>query len=148
MANIQSSYAATHARWIEGMVPDMRPSVDITRVVETAGGIGFGKVAQRGTADNQCKVSSASPKFLGITLLDNTQVGATVDTYPQYANAAIRQKGPVVVQASVAVAQGDDVYFVPATGVLTNVSSGNVQIPGAKWETSTTGAGLAVVFLG
>lgn len=148
MPAIQTTYAATHARWVEGMVPDMRPSVDLTRVVETPAGIGFGKVVQRGTADNQAKVSSASPKYLGITLLDNTQNGATADVYPQYANCVVRQKGPVVVQASVAVAQGDDVYFVPATGVLTNVSTSNVQIPNAKWETTTAGAGLAVVFLG
>ena len=147
MPNLQSNYLAQHARWVEGMVLDMEPSVVITRVVETAAGIGFGKVAQRGTADNQCKVSSASPKYLGITVLDNTQVGATADLYPQYANAAIMTKGVVVVQASVAVAQGDPVYFIPATGVLTNVSTSNQLIPNAAWETTTAGAGLAAVRL-
>jgi hypothetical protein len=32
------------------------------------------------------------------------------------------KKGVIVVQASVAVAVGDPVYYVPATGVLTNVA--------------------------
>lgn len=58
------------------------------------------------------------------------------------------KKGVIVVQASVAVAVGDAVYYVPATGVLTNVSTGNTLIPNAQWDTSTAGAGLAALRLG
>jgi hypothetical protein len=55
------------------------------------------------------------------------------------------KKGVIVVQASVAVAVGDVVHYVPATGVLTN--TGGTLIPGAIWETSTSGAGLAALRL-
>lgn len=145
MPDIQSNFNQYHARWTEGMVLDQQPVVIVSREVETAGGIGFGKIAQRGTGDHQVKVSSASPKYLGITVLDATKMG---DAYAQYDTAAIMLKGVIVVQASVAVAAGDPVYFVPATGVFTNASSGNQAIPNAVFDTSTSGAGLAAVRLG
>ncbi len=144
MPEVQSTFNAAHARWVEGMVLNSEPCVVVSREVETVAGIGFGKIAQRGTGDHQIKVSAASPKYLGITVLDPSKMG---DTYAQYDTAAIITKGVIVVQASVAVAAGDDVYFVPATGVFTNVSTSNVQIPNAKWDTSTAGAGLAAIRL-
>ncbi|MBI5111854.1 MAG: DUF2190 family protein [Rhodovulum sp.] len=148
MPTIQSSYAATHAAAVEGMVANSEPAVIVSRLVETAAGIGFGKIAQRGTADNQIKVSSASPKYLGITVLDPTQAGATVDTYPQGSVAAVMTKGVIWVQATVAVAAGDPVYFVPATGAFTNVATSNQLIPNAVFDSVTSGAGLAKVRLG
>ncbi|MEJ8308596.1 structural cement protein Gp24 [Agrobacterium larrymoorei] len=145
MPDMQSTFNATHARWVEGMVLNSEPCVVVSREVETVAGIGFGKIAQRGTGDHQIKVSSASPVYLGITVLDPSKFG---DTYAQYDTAAVMIKGVIVVQASVAVNDGDPVYFVPATGVLTNVSTSNQQIPNAQWETTTSGAGLAAVRLG
>lgn len=144
MPDMQSTFSATHARWVEGMVLNSEPCVVVSREVETSGGIGFGKIAQRGTGDHQIKVSSASPKYLGITVLDPSKFG---DTYAQYDTAAVMTKGVIVVQASVAVAAGDPVYFVPATGVFTNVSTSNQLIPNAAFDTSTSGAGLAAVRL-
>ncbi|MNG38240.1 hypothetical protein D3C84_1258660 [compost metagenome] len=58
-------------------------------------------------------------------------------------------KGAIWVTASVQVAAGDPVYFVPATGLWTNVASGNVLVAGARFDTSTTGTNqLAQVRLG
>lgn len=145
MPAIQTTYPATHATAYEGMVANSEPCVVVSRVVETAAGIGFGKVAQRGTLDNQVKVSSASPKYLGITVADPTQ---PADLFAQYATAPVMTKGVIWVQASVAVAQGDPVYFVPATGVFTNVVGSNSLIPNASFDSSTSGAGLAKVRLG
>jgi len=145
MPAVQTTYNAQHARWIEGMVLDMEPSVVVSRVVEGAAGIGFGKVAVQGTADNQAKASAASLPFTGIAVLDETQPNAK---YDQYSTGAFMKKGLIVAQASVAVAIGDPVYFVPATGVLTNVSTSNTLIAGAQWDTSTSGAGLAALRLG
>lgn len=145
MPDVQSTFSAVHTRWVEGMVLNQEPAVIVSREVETAGGIGFGKIAQRGTGDHQVKVSAASPKYLGITILDATKIDGK---YNQYDTAAVMTKGIVVVQASVAVAAGDPVYFVPGTGVFTNVSTSNQQIPNAVFDTSTAGAGLAAVRLG
>ncbi|WP_442953869.1 structural cement protein Gp24 [Pararhizobium sp.] len=145
MPTIQSTYAATHARWVEGMVLNMEPNVIVTRVAEDVEGIGFGKVGVQGTADNQVVDSEITVKFTGIAVLDTTQ---PTGKYEQYSNVALMKKGVIVVQASVAVAVGDPVYYVPATGVLTNVSTSNTLIAGAQWDSSTAGSALAALRLG
>ncbi|NTS31277.1 DUF2190 family protein [Phyllobacterium sp. BT25] len=145
MPAIQTTYNATHARWVEGMVLNMEPSDVVTRLAEDVEGIGFGKVAVQGTADNQVVDSEITVKFCGIAVLDTTR---PTGKYEQFDNVAVMKKGVIVAQASVAVAVGDPVYYVPATGVLTNVASGNTLIAGAQWDTSTSGAGLAALRLG
>lgn len=145
MDPLQTTYSQYHDRWVEGMVLNMEARNPVSRIVEGADGIGFGKVACYGSDDRTIKVAEAGAKPLGITLLDRTQLN---DKYDQYATATVITKGVVVCQASVAVAPGDDVYFVPATGVLTNVATSNTAIPGAKWDTTTTAAGLAAIRLG
>lgn len=145
MPAIQTTYAATHARWIEGMILNMEPNDIVTRLAEDVEGIGFGKVAVQGTADNQVVDSEATVKFCGIAVLDTTRPTAK---YEQYDNVAVMKKGVIVAYASVAVAVGDPVYYVPATGVLTNSASGNTLIAGAQWDTSTAAAGLAALRLG
>ncbi|WP_058320135.1 capsid cement protein [Sinorhizobium sp. GL28] len=145
MPAVQTTYSATHARWVEGMVLNMEPSDVVTRLAEDVEGIGFGKVCVQGTADNQVVDSEITVKFAGIAVLDTTRPNGK---YDQYDNVAVMKKGVIVVQASVAVAVGDPVYYVPATGVLTNVSTSNTLIAGAQWDTSTSGAGLAALRLG
>lgn len=144
MPAIQSTYSATHARWFEGMVLNQEPADIVTRIAEDAEGIGFGKVCVQGTADNQVVDSEVTAKFVGIAVADPSQ---EQDSYAQYANVAVLKKGVIVVAASVAVAVGDPIYYVPATGVLTNSASGNTLIAGAIWETSTSGAALAAARL-
>lgn len=140
MPPLQTTYPATHAVAIEGMRANMEPFVTVSRIVEDAEGIGFGKVCVQGDADNTVTDAEASKKFEGIAVLDPTQ---PADTYAQFATVAVMKKGVIWVQASVAVLKGDPVYFVPATGVLTNVSTSNTQIANATWDSSTSGAGLA-----
>jgi len=145
MPTIQSTYGATHARWVEGMIPNMEPNDIVTRLAEDAEGVGFGKVCVQGTADNQVVDSEATAKFVGIAVLDPTrQTGA----YAQYENVAVLKKGVIVVAASEAVAPGDPVYYTPATGVLSKTSTSNTLIANATWETSRDAANLAVLRLG
>jgi hypothetical protein len=145
MPAVQTTYNTNLARWVEGMVLNAEPCDIVSRVCEDIEGIGFGKVAVQGTLDNQVVDSEITVKFCGIAVLDPTKIG---DTYAQYDTAAIMKKGVIVVQASVAVAVGDPVYYVPATGVLTNVATSNTLIANAQWDTSTSGAGLAALRLG
>lgn len=149
MPNVQPSYPLYQAPFVEGMIPNQEPSDIVSRVVESAAGIGFGKVAVKGAGDNGIRVSQATTAFEGITVLDSTKVAGTPNLYPQYSIAGVMKKGVVVVTASVAVAKGDPVYFVPATGVLTNVSTSNTLIANAQWDTTTTTTNqLAVLRLG
>lgn len=145
MPNLQSTYAATHARWVEGMVLNMEPHVIVSRECEDAEGIGFGKVAVQGTGDHQVVDSEATAKFVGIAVLDITR---PTGKYEQYETAALMKKGVIVAQASEAVAVGDPVYYTPATGVLSKTASSNTLIAGAQWDTSTGAAGLAALRLG
>jgi hypothetical protein len=145
MPNLQSTYSAQHARWVEGMVLTMEPSDIVSRECEDAEGIGFGKVAVQGTGDRQVVDSEATAKFVGIAVLDTTKPNGA---YAQYDTAAIMKKGVIVVSASEAVAVGDPVYYTPATGVLSKTSTSNTLIANAQWETSTSGAGLAALRLG
>lgn len=145
MPAIQTTYAATHARWVEGMVLNMEPNVIVTRVAEDVEGIGFGKVCVQGTLDNQVVDSEATVKFAGIAVLDTTRPNGK---YDQFDNVAVMKKGVIVVAASEAVAVGDPVYYTPATGVLSKTSTSNTLIAGATWDTSTTAAGLAALRLG
>lgn len=145
MPSVQDIYLATHAVAVEGMVANSEPCVVISRVAEDVEGIGFGKVCVQGSTDNTVTDSEATAKFRGISVLDPTQmgIGALLDMYPQYSTVAVMVKGVIWVTASVAVAVGDPVYYVPATGVLTNVVGANTLIANAIWESSTAGAALA-----
>jgi hypothetical protein len=149
---IQTTYNQTIAPFYEGMIADSREQNILSMQVETVGGIGFGKVAVQGTADKQVRVSAAGRAFRGITVAGHfagfaAGLQGTKDSYDQYETAPVMDRGSICVMASVAVAVGDPVYYVPATGVLTNVATANTLIPNAKWESSTTGAGLAIVDL-
>lgn len=146
---VQTTYNQYHAIAYEGLVADSRDQTVESRVVETAAGIGFGKVTVQGVADNQVRVAEVTRPFVGITIATNAPVESVSpsDLYPQYANVPVMRKGSIWVTASVAVAVGDPVYYVPATGVLTNVVGANTLIVGATWRTSTAGAALAILLL-
>jgi hypothetical protein len=147
MPAIQTTYLATHAQAFEGMVANSEPCVVISRTVEDVEGIGFGKVAVQGDRDDTITDAEASKAFRGITVMDPATISVTVDKYDRYATVPVMTKGVIWVQASVAVSVGQPVYFVPATGVLTNVSTSNTLIPNAIWDSSTSGAALAKVRL-
>jgi plastocyanin len=148
---IQTAYSSTIAPSYEGMIANSEPHTVVSKLVESAAGIGFGKVVVQGAADDQVRVSEASRAFVGLSEAShNPEASPTADLYPQYANVPVMRKGVMWVMASVAVSPGQAVYYVPASGVLTNVSNtgANTLIPNAVWDSSTTGAGLAKVRLG
>lgn len=157
MPNVQASYLDNMPAGIAGAQADMTPSTVLSRTVEVAAGIGFGKVVKQGTADKGIisdlnTVAMDADSYVGITLVDRgvaNPVAADADKYPQYSSARVMIKGTVWVAVAAAVAAGTDVTVTLATGVLGSVAvgAGVVKIPGARWETSTAGAGLAVVRL-
>ncbi|KWV17142.1 structural cement protein Gp24 [Xanthomonas translucens] len=146
---LQTTYPDTQAPAVVGMQATMIPATIISRNVEDAAGITFGKAVYQGATDKGITATS-NAKFVGITLLDRSATGVTgnADAFPQRASARVITDGDVWVTASVAVAAGDLVYLTSA-GVFTNVATNNTAITGARWDTSTSAAGqLAVVRLG
>lgn len=79
---------------------------------------------------------SGAPVFRGITVRNPAVEPDTADTYEQYQVCSVLTKGVIAVAASVAVTAGQAAYFVPATGVITNVPAGNLPIPGGIFDTS------------
>lgn len=142
---ITPSYKDRLDRFVAGMIYDQRPRTICTRAVETVAGIGFGKVAMQGTAPNQCKVSVAGGRFLGITVLDSTVLASVPDLYPRYDDAAILQKGPIIVPVVGAVTPQAPAYFDPATGAI-SADSTKERIPGGVFESAATDA-LAKLFI-
>lgn len=152
MPAVQTTYNATLAPAVAGAQATMIPATLISRNVETVAGLGFGvAVAQGATDKGIVAFGGAANKYVGITLLDRSARGtaANPDFFAQCESARVMTIGDIWVNASVQVAAGDPVYLVAATGLFTNVSTSNVLVPNARFETSTTAANqLAVVRLG
>ena len=144
MPSVQDTYTQFHGRALEGMVPNGELNNIVSRVVENSGGIGFGKAAFYGTVEDSCRAAAASAVFLGVTVLDRTQ---PADLYAKGATAGVLTQGPVWVLVTEAVTVGSAAYYTAADGTFSDTSTGNVAVPGGRFETATSGAGLALLRL-
>jgi hypothetical protein len=151
MPAVQSSYNVTMRPGLAGMIADMQQRNVRSMVVEGASGLGFGVVAVKGTGDRQVKAATAGAAFVGITLADLTAApGAVASSPDQYQDkdvAAVMTQGTVWVVVGAAVAAGDPAYFVPATGVITNVATANTPIPNAVFMSSAANGALAILHM-
>lgn len=159
MPTVQSTYSETIGAARAGQIANEEPVVLISRTVADAAGIGFGKVVQEavadGTKDGQCTADLDTAdmdayKFLGITVRERSVRPETPNMFAQYESARIMRKGVIWVEVAGAVKAGEDVTVTLATGVLGTaaVAPGIIAIPNARWDSSTTGAGLAKLRLG
>lgn len=141
---VQSTYTATIAAGFPGMVADGETSNRISRTVEDAAGIAFGKAAFRGAGDHGVSATPVAGKFMGVTIADVSVQpvpgGVAADIYPQYATAGLLRSGKIWVVAGVNVADGDQVY-VTAAGVFTNVVGANILIP-AEFDDTVSAAAM------
>lgn len=145
MAVLQSSYTNAPADGYAGMVVNGETSNRVSRIVEDAAGIGFGKPVFRGANDRGITATPAAGRFEGITIASyapgpNVTTGVMEDKYQQRDTAAVMTLGVIWVVASVAVADMDPVY-VTAAGAITNVVAGNTALTGWVFDSTTTGAG-------
>jgi len=151
MPAIQTNYLPTILPAYEGMIADSRDQTILSLIIESAGGVGFGKPVTQGAWDRSVVFPPAAVKYRGVTVAthfpsEKAGVQGTQDAYNQGDTIPVMVQGPLWVMASVAVGPDTGCYFVPTTGVFTNdATAPNVKI--GVWETSTTGPGLAVVNL-
>lgn len=137
---IQNSYTNSIPVGQPGMLADGGTKNPITRNVEDAGGIAFGKAAFKGTAD---KGITATPgtKFQGIVIADQgliMPVGGTADVFGQNASAPLLDMGDIWVTVGANVAAGAAAY-VTSAGVFTSSASGNTAIPATFIDTASSG---------
>lgn len=160
---VQQSYALVHAALLEGQLSDIRDNTIGTYVNETAVVLPFGDVQvynTGGTVANSAKTISATGEtVLGVNVLtyvDETALngdsrpGVKVDQVMNVAN-----EGAVAVYVTGAVTPASPVrvlYSASGTGKAGQFShafaSGKtVRLSNARFLTSTTGSGLAVLEL-
>ncbi len=143
MAVVQSTYAASMAPGYPGMVANGETSNRLSRTVEDAAGIAFGKAAFRGAGDNGVTATPAADRFMGIVIADHgiqpLPGGVAADIVPQYVSAALLNEGEIWVVAGEAVADGDPVYVTPA-GALVKTATSNIRIPATFDDTVSSGA--------
>ncbi|MCO5085146.1 MAG: DUF2190 domain-containing protein [Mesorhizobium sp.] len=156
---VQTTYNETIDAARAGMIANEEPVVLISRTIIDAAGVGFGKVVQEaatdGSKDGQCTADIDTAdmdayKFLGITVRERSVRPETPNKFAQYESARIMRRGVIWVEVAGAVKAGEDVTVTLASGVLgtAGVGAGVVAIPNARWESSTSGAGLAKLRLG
>jgi hypothetical protein len=145
MPPIQTSYSETVDQAVAGQIGNMVSSVLVSRTVEDAAGVAFGLPVAQGSEDEGV-IAYAGADFVGITVRERSVDPSAPNKFAQYDNARVLRKGAIWVTASKAVDAGDNVYLTDA-GAYTNVEGSNFQIPGARWDTSTSGAALALVVI-
>ncbi|MGI4776947.1 MAG: structural cement protein Gp24 [Janthinobacterium lividum] len=143
MPAVQSTYLQNIPVGKAGFVPDMTQADLISRTVETVTGIPFGSAVAQGAADKG-GILYAGTGFLGVAVRERSVLIG--EQFSLYESARVLKKGPIWVAVAVAVSAGQPVYLTPA-GAFTNVVGSNFPVPNARFDTSTTGAGLAVIFI-
>lgn len=144
---VQTNYNTELDAGVAGHVANMVPATIISRTVQETNGIGFGLPTAQGTNDlTVTSWDSGDTAVVGITVRNRSVDANSPDEYADGDNAGLLTQGAIWVDAAVAVSAGDDV-FVTDAGTFTNTSASgaNVQVNSARWETSTSGAALAVV---
>ena len=144
---VQTTYQQTLSPGKAGAIANAEPKTLISRVVETAEGIVFGKPVTQGTADIACRATQAGDtRILGITVRDQSVPPEASDRFAENTNALIMTSGVIWVDTATTVSAGDDVWVTVADGSFTNTDAGGgatLQIAGARWDTSATSGNLA-----
>lgn len=141
---VQDTYLTDYAQGFPGMLANGETQNRISRTIEDAAGIAFGKATFRGVGDHGVTATPAANTFMGVTISDIgvvPAVGGSADVFPQYATASLLKTGVIWVTVGANVADGEQAY-VTSGGAFTNVSTSNTLIP-ARFDTTASSGGLA-----
>lgn len=146
---LNNTYSLTPQPYSPGMVADARLTQTVSRIASAA--IKAGQAAVRDNNDHKVKpVSAADDVVIGVVRWEATWVaadGATEQVHAIGKDVSVVTDGPVWVTVKAAVNQGDLAYaLIDGTG-FTNVATSAATRPVGIFDTSTTGAGVAIVNL-
>jgi len=131
MAELQTTYGEALAKGYAGMVANGETSNRLTRTIEDAAGIAFGKGAFRGNGDHGITATAAANKFLGFTIGTMALApiaGQAADTYPQYDNVPVMTQGAIFVNVTGAVTDGQALTIATATGNISGTAADATNI--------------------
>lgn len=127
MAALQTTFSDTIAKGYPGMVANGETSNRITRTIEDAAGVAFGKPVYRGSGDHGATGTVGTlATFLGWTIATSALgllPGADADEYQQYDNAAIMTGGAIYVTVTGAVADGAALTVGTGAGAADGIGS-------------------------
>jgi hypothetical protein len=149
MAVVQSTYTQSIPVGFPGMVANGEEGNRLSRTVEDAAGLPFGRAAFRGAGDRGCTAtpSATAGAFLGIAIA-NLAIqptagvvagGFAADIYHQNGEAGLLNEGVIWVTAGSNTTQGAAAY-VTSAGLITATSTSNTAIPAVFDDTVTSGA--------
>lgn len=143
---MQTAYSSQMAIGVPGLLADVSDNFVVSKAASEA--IAFGSVVALGSADDNCKLPSASTdKVLGVALFSQEKIGG----YALKDMVSIGRKCVAYVVVEVDVVAEDPVHVRYAgtgtKGAVRNaaVSSETIAVTGAKFLTSASAGGLAQV---
>ena len=140
-------YKESIAGYSAGFIPNSEPNVLISRTVEDATPIAFGKAVAQGTGDNGITLlTTGATDYVGITCTEHSTDANTPDVFAQYDNARVMTKGVICVEVSETVSAGDAVHVVLSTSAFSN--NGGQTIPNARYDSSGVSGDIVKVRLG
>ncbi len=145
MAVVQDTFASAPAKGYPGMVANGETSNRISRTVEDAAGIAFGKAAFRGTGDHGVTATPTAGGFMGVVIADHGVVplpgGVAADIFPRYESAPLLVLGAIYVTAGEDVTDGAQVY-VTAGGLFVDTVGANIILPGFFFDETVLSGGI------
>jgi hypothetical protein len=141
MAEVQTTYATDLAVGYPGMVANGGNGDRISRTVENSGGIGFGKVAYRGSGDHGC-VATQTLVAAGSEDGGNTGTGTVTDAPTVSAGAKVGRYTLLLLQTSATgeyLVTDPDGIVVGSGNIASAFSAGGLAFTWANGGTMTIG---------
>jgi hypothetical protein len=132
-----------------GLIGDLQYAEVVSKLCETAAGVGFGFTVSRGTSDDQAVLGGTS--LIGVTVRSLDREGAATTAavkYNQNEAMGVIKKGYVWINLVNTGSAGAAIYSVDADGTIAagTAGAGQTQIPNATLETTVASAGdLALI---
>lgn len=150
MPEMQTSYTGTVAKGYAGMIANGETSNRISRTVEDAAGIAFGKPVYRGSGDHGCTGTVGTlATFLGWSVATTALgllPGNDADEYQQYDNATILTLGAIYVVCTGNVTDGAAVTVGTGGGASDGIGATPADAThiatGWIFDETVTGGGL------
>ena len=147
----QATFAEQMREGIPGMINRQVDYNSVTRSAEGSPIPCMRAVSQSTASDVGCIIGGSAAGFVGITILDPTNVypvGTSIPDggYAQYFNVGVLTKGEMFATCGAPTLAGDPLSFTAVDGTLLN--TGGVVVPGGRWKYARAANALNVVQLG
>lgn len=146
MPTVQDTWNDAPPNGFPGMVASGERDNVISRNVEDAAGLAYGKFAWRGTGDRGCVIAATAGTLLGVCIVDHGMAvlpgGVSADIVPQGRSAALMTKGAVYVTVGEDVTDGAQVYVTPTGGTIVDTVGSNIIAPGWFFDDTVANGGI------